>query len=168
MTLFEPIANLRYYTHLSQITKKGNLLCPLFSTETPLFLLKRTESPNHFQQNMLQAISLPLMLKFEHPDMDDKRENGYFVTRCSHLQPISHQVCLENIIDLLVILTSEMSCKTLSESMTHQQCLATFVENREYQRSFGFVVSITNNSKIVGPITHKAVWILLSFCFHHS
>ena len=134
MTLFEPIANLRYYTHLSQIAKKGNLLCPFFPTETPYFLLKRTESPNHFQQNMLQAISLSLSqkLKFVHPDMGDKRGNGYFVTRCSHLQPISHQVCPENIIDLLVILTSEMSCKTLSEPMTHQR-LATFAENREYQ-----------------------------------
>ena len=58
MTLFEPIANLRYYTHLSQIAKKGNLLCPIFPTEPPYFLLKRTESPNHFYQNMLQAISL--------------------------------------------------------------------------------------------------------------
>ena len=139
MTLFEPIANLRYYTHLSQIAKKGNLLCPFFPTENPYFLLKRTESPNHFQQNMLQAISLSLslalshMLNFVHPDTGDKRGNGYFVTRCSHLQPISHQVCPENIIDLLVILTSEMSCKTLSEPMTHQQCLATFAENREYQ-----------------------------------
>ena len=138
MTLFEPIANLRYYTHLSQIAKNGNLLCPFFPTETPYFLLKRTESPNHFQQNMLQAISLSLslalshMLNFVHPDTGDKRGNGYFVTRCSHLQPISHQVCPENIIDLLVILTSEMSCKTLSEPMTHQR-LATFAENREYQ-----------------------------------